>query len=325
MRRRFGAWMHRPRHVLIIVTVVAGLLLLLIARVDVQGRVGIAYWQHQAQPCGTVYYDDLDWSISAGDSQAATTCFVQAYRQCHAASLVESVGTIVRSEYTYLIEPQLLALGGHACSIQVNHGYGVAPASTPVWVACADVAQRWYGLHFSGCGTYGDRFVGMAPPSQSPPSQSPPSQSPPGVACGDIQVPPQVVQPSVVDDSARAVVTCLLRARQTCQPAWARATVTDVSEHVDRQLLLVEPSHQTCVVLELEWLGSWHGSQIIPLHHASYFPPSICTNLVLTENGLYVDSCERRGGLGPIVLPICEGQLPIPPDTLCAPIPPAKN
>jgi hypothetical protein len=235
---------------------VAGLLLLLIARVDVQGRVGIAYWQHQAQPCGTVYYDALDWSISAADSQAATTCFVQAYRRCRAASLVESVGTIFRSEYTYLIEPQLLALGGHACSIQLNYGYGVASASPPGWVACADVAQRWYGLHFFGCGTYGDRFVGAAPPSQSPS----------GVACGDIRV----VQPSIVDASARDVVTCLLRARQTCQSAWAQATVTDVSEHVDRQLLLVEPSHQTCVVLELEWHGSWHGSQFLPLRHGSY-------------------------------------------------------
>jgi hypothetical protein len=317
MRRRFGAWMHRPRRVLaavIVVTVVA-VLLLLIARADVVQGIGITYWQHQAQPCGKVYYDAGDWSLGASDSQAATTCFLQAYTQCHAASLIESVGQVAPSEYTYLIEPALLALGGHTCSIQVSHGYGVAPASPPVWVACADVAQRWYGLHFFACGTYGDRFVGMAPPSQSPP----------GVACGDIQVPLRVVQPSVVDASARAVVTCFVRARQTCQPAWAQATVTDVAEHVDRQLLLVEPSHQTCVVLELEWLGSQYGSQIIPLHHGSYFPPSICTKLVLTENGLYVDSCERRGGLGPIVLPICEGHLPIAMNAPCTPVPPAKN
>lgn len=220
MRRRFGAWMHRPRRVLAVVTVVAGLLLLLIARADVVQGIGITYWQHQAQPCGTVYYDALDWSISAADSQAATTCFVQAYRQCHAASLVESVGTIFRSEYTYLIEPQLLALGGHACSIQLNYGYGVAPASPPGWVACADVAQRWYGLHFFGCGTYGDRFVGAAPPSQSPS----------GVACGDIRV----VQPSIVDASARAVVTCFVRVRQTCQPAWAQVTVRTSVDNEDR-------------------------------------------------------------------------------------------
>ncbi len=317
MRRRFGAWMHRSRRVLTVVTVVtvvAGLLLLLIARVDVQGRVGIAYWQHQAQPCGTVY-DGGDWSASAGVTQAAPTCFLQAYTQCHAATLVEPVGEIPpQSEYTYLIEPALLALGGHACSIQLNYDFGVALASTPGWVACADVAQRWYGLHFFGCGTYGDRFVGMAPLSQSPP----------GVACGDIHVPLGLIQPRVMDASARTVVTCFMRARQTCQPAWAQVTVRTSVNNEDWQLLLVEPSHQTCVVLELEWHGSWHGSQFLPLRHGSYFPPTICTKLVLTEYGLYVDSCALRAG-EQIVLPICEGQLPIPPNTLCAPIPPAKN
>jgi hypothetical protein len=305
--------MHRSRRVLAVVIAVAGLLLLLIARADVVQGIGITYWQHQAQPCGKVYYDAGDWSLGASDSQAATTCFLRAYTQCHAASLIESVGEVAPSEYTYLIEPALLALGGHTCSIKVSHGYGVAPASPPVWVACADVAQRWYGLHFFGCGTYGDRFVGMAPLSQSPP----------GAACGDIQVPFGLRHPRVVDASARTVVTCFMRARQTCQPAWAQVTVRTSVDNEDRQLLLVEPSHQTCVVLELEWSGSWHGSQFLPLRHGSYAPPTICTKLVLTEYGLYVESCARAGE--PIVLPICEGQLPIPPDTLCAPIPPAKN
>jgi hypothetical protein len=314
MLRRFGAWMHHSRRVLTAVTVVAGLSLLLIAGADVVQGIGITYWQHQAQPCGTVYYDTEDWSLGAGDTQAAATCFLQAYTQCHAATLVESVGTIFRSEDTYLIEPALLAVGGHACSIQLNYTTEIAPASTPGWVACADVAQRWYGLHFFGCGTYGDRFVGMAPPSESPP----------GVVCGDLQVPFGLIQPRVVDASARTIVTCFVRARQTCQPAWAQVTLRTSVDNEDRQLLLVEPSHQTCVVLELEWRGAWHRSQFIPIRRGSYAPPTICTKLVLTETGLYVDSCAR-GGVGQILLPICEGQLPIPPDTLCAPIPPAKN
>jgi hypothetical protein len=310
MRRRFGAWIHRSRRVLSVVTVVAGLLILLIAHAEFPG-IWITYWQNQAQPCGTVYYDTEDWSLGAGDTQAATTCFLQAYTQCHAATLVEAAGALfIRSWDTYLIEPALLAVGGHACAIQMNHTFGVAPASTPGWVACADVAQRWYGLHFFGCGADGDRFVGMAPPSQSPS----------GVACGDIRV----VQPSIVDASARDVVTCFLRARQTCQSAWAQATVTDVSEHVDRQLLLVEPSHQTCVVLELEWHAAWHGAQLIAIRHGSYFPPSICTNLVVTQNGLYFDSCDRRGG-EQIVLPICGWQPPIAVNAPCTPVPPAKN
>ncbi len=313
MRRRFGAWMHRSRRVLAVITVVAGLLLLLIALTDVVQGIGITYWQHRAQSCGTIY-DGGDWSVGPGDTQAAATCFLRAYRQCHAATLVEPVGEIPpRWEYIYLIEPALLAVGGHACSIQLNSTVEVAPASTPGWVACAEVAQRWYGLHFFGCGTYGDRFVGMAPLSQSPP----------GVACGDIQVPFGLRHPRVVDASARTVVTCFMRARQTCQPAWAQVTVRTSVDNEDRQLLLVEPSHQTCVVLELEWSGSWHGSQFLPLRHGSYAPPTICTKLVLTEYGLYVESCARAGE--PIVLPICEGQLPIPSDTLCAPIPPAKN
>src|SRR5260221_216004 len=216
MRRRFGAWMHRSRRVLTVVTVlavVAGLLLLLIAHAEFPG-IWITYWQNQAQPCGTVgYYGAM--GASADDPQAETTCFLQAYTQCHAASLFVSLGDVnPPSTYTYLIVPPLLAAGGHTCSIQMNQaiwGSYSALAATPVWVACAEVAQRWYGLHFSGCGTYGDRFVGVAPLSQPPP----------GVACGDIHVQPQDwrIHPTLVDESARDVVTCFLHARQTCQPA----------------------------------------------------------------------------------------------------------
>ena len=57
MRRRFGTWRHRSRRVLTmvtVVTVVAGLLLLLIARADVVQGTRISYWQQQAQPYGTV-------------------------------------------------------------------------------------------------------------------------------------------------------------------------------------------------------------------------------------------------------------------------------
>src|SRR5258708_32149436 len=107
MRRRFGAWMHRSRRVLTVATVVAALLLLLIARVDVQGRVGIAYWQHQAQPCGTVY-DGGDWSASAGVTQAAPTRSLQPYTKRHPATLVEPVGVIPpQQEYTFVNEPAL--------------------------------------------------------------------------------------------------------------------------------------------------------------------------------------------------------------------------
>jgi hypothetical protein len=309
MRRRFGAWIHRSRRVIAVVTVVAGLLVLLIAHAEFPG-IWITYWQNQAQQCGTVGYFGARGG-SDGDPQAATTCFMQAYTQRHAATLVEPFGDVnTRSWDTYLIEPPLLAAGGHTCSIQMNHVIwrrNVSPASTPVWVACADVAQRWYGLHFYGCGTYGDRFVGMAPLSQSPP----------GLACGDIHVQPQDrrIHPTLVDESARDVVTCFLHAQQTCQPAWAAATVTYPVENEDRQLLLVEPVHQTCVVLEL----GWSLSQMM----AQYNPPSICTNLVLTEHGLYVDSCEG-GGEGQIVLPICGGQPPMALNAPCAPVPQGK-
>jgi hypothetical protein len=308
MRRRFGAWMHRSRRVLAVVTVVAGLLLLLIAHADVQG-IWITYWQNQAQPCST-FQAPGEGQDSAGDPQAATTCFMQAFKQCHAASLVESSPPLwPLSTNTYLIVPALFAVGGRSCSVQMSQaiwGSYSAPASKPVWVVCADVVQRWYGLHFYGCGTYGDRIVGMAPLSQSPP----------GVACGDIHVQLQDprIHPTVVDASARDVVTCFLHARQTCQPAWAQASVTSGGPIADRQLLLVEPSHQTCVVLELEWRWSESGW--------SYVPPSVCTNLVLTEHGLYVDSCAR--GVEQIVLPICGGQPPMALNRPCTPVPQGK-
>jgi hypothetical protein len=307
MRRRFGAWMHRSRRVLAVVTVVAGLLILLIAHAEFPG-IWITYWQNQAQPCGMVQASG-DGSVSADDPQAATTCFMQAYTQCHAATLVEPFGDMnTRSWDTYLIEPPLLAAGGHTCSIQMNHAIwrrNVAPASTPVWVACADVAQRWYGLHFCGCGTYGDRIVGVAPLSQPPP----------GLACGDIHVLLRRVQPTLVDESARTVVTCFLHARQTCQPAWAQVTVRTSVENEDRQLLLVEPSHQTCVVLELGWRWA--------VDSGFYVPPSICSDLVLTEHGLYVNACDGRGE-GQIVLPICGGQPPMALNAPCTPVPQGK-
>jgi hypothetical protein len=309
MRRRFGAWMHRSRRVLAVVTVVAGLLILLIAHAEFPG-IWTTYWQNQAQPCGTVGYVGARGG-NDGDPQAATTCFIQAYTQCHAASLFESIRSLnPPSTYTYLIVPPLLAAGSHSCSIQMNQaiwGSYSALAARPVWVACADVVQRWYGLHFFGCGTYGDRYVGVAPLSQLPP----------GVACGDIHVQPQLrrIPQTLVDKSARDVVTCFLHAQQTCQPAWAAATVTYPVENEDRQLLLVEPSHQTCVVLEL----GWSLSQMM----AQYNPPSICTNLVLTEHGLYVDSCDGRGG-GQIVLPICGGQPPMVLNAPCTPVPQGK-
>jgi len=298
MLRRFGAWIHRSRRVLAVVTVVAGLLLLLIAHAEFPG-IWITYWQNQAQPCSMVQASG-DGSVSADDPQAATTCFMQAYKQCHAASLVESSPPLwPLSTNTYLIVPALFAVGGHSCSIQMSQaiwGSYSAPASKPVWVVCADVVQRWYGLHFFGCGTYGDRFVGVAPLSQSPPQD-------------------RRIHPTVVDDSARTVVTCFLHAQQTCQPAWAAATVTYPVENEDRQLLLVEPSRQTCVVLELEW----HLSQMT----VNYNPPSICRDLVLTEHGLYVDSCDGRGE-GQIVLPICGGQPPMALNRPCAPVPQGK-
>ncbi len=122
MRRRFGAWMYRSRRVLTVVTVVAGLLILLIAHAEFPG-IWITYWQNQAQPCGTVGYSGARGG-SDGDPQAATTCFLQAYTQCHAATLFESLGDVnTRSWDTYLIEPPLLAAGGHSHRATAARGW----------------------------------------------------------------------------------------------------------------------------------------------------------------------------------------------------------
>lgn len=315
MLRRFGAWMRRHWHVLAAVVMVAGLLILLIARGDFQG-IGIAYWQSHAQQCGTLQV--VEGNVSSGNPQSAATCFMQAYSHCRAAELVESSASLdTPPTYTYLVEPQLLANGGHACSIQANEAIGgsdVALASNHVWVSCADVAQRWYGLRFYSCGTYGDLFVSVAPLSQAPP----------GMACGDIHVQVRQLNPTLVDNAARDVVTCFLQAQQTCQPAWAATTVTyPVAQDStvqpgltqQTQMLLVEPYHTTCAVLELEWRTYDTG----PL----YIPPSVCTDLVLNQHGLYVDNCER--GVVQIVLPICGGQPPEALNTPCAPVPQARN
>jgi hypothetical protein len=122
----------------------------------------MAFWQSQAHACGTLYV--VNGSVSSGDPQAATTCFMQAYAHCHAATLVESVFDLdVPPTYTYLIEPQLFAGGAHACSIQVNVAIGGSLSglrSNNDWVACADVEQRSDGLHIFGCGPYSDYVVG---------------------------------------------------------------------------------------------------------------------------------------------------------------------
>jgi hypothetical protein len=78
----------------------------------------MAFWQSQAQACGTLYV--VNGRVRSGDPQAATTCFMQAYAHCHAATLVESFNVENTDRNTFAIEPVLLVDGAHPCSIQVN-------------------------------------------------------------------------------------------------------------------------------------------------------------------------------------------------------------
>jgi hypothetical protein len=157
MLRRFGAWIYRYRGGLPAAILVAGVLALVLNADGGFRGVEMAFWKSQAQACGTLVV--VSMRGSSGDRQAATTCFMQAYAHCHAATLVESFSGVDTSDaYTFAIEPVLFAGGTHACSIQINDtrggvfGYG---RSNNDWVTCAGVDQRPDGLLFSDCGKYG--------------------------------------------------------------------------------------------------------------------------------------------------------------------------
>ncbi len=161
MLRRFGTWMYRYRRGLAMAILVAELLtLLLMMHGGVRG-IEMAYWQSQAQACGTLVV--VSMRGSSGDPQAATTCFMRAYAHCHAATLIEYFSGLDTSDMdTFVIEPVLFAGGAHPCSIQFNSAFGVGLAhrlSNNDWVTCAGVDQRPDVLLFSGCGQYGNILV----------------------------------------------------------------------------------------------------------------------------------------------------------------------
>jgi len=164
MLRRFGAWMYRYAVAIELAILVAGVLALVLNADGGFRGIEMAYWKSQAQACGLLseYADGLRRG-SYGDPQAATTCFMQAYAHCHAATLVESfTGTDTRETYTFAIEPVLIVGGGHPCSIQLNLTLGVIFAnrrSHNDWVTCAGVDQRPDGLLVSGCGQFGTILV----------------------------------------------------------------------------------------------------------------------------------------------------------------------
>jgi len=176
MLKRFGTWMYRYRRGLAMAVLVAGLFVLLLLANGGGQWIEMAFWQSQAQACGSlsVY---VDGRVSSGDPQAATTCFMRAYAHCRVATLVASFsyasGVVhTSSTYTFLIEPQLFAGGDHPCSIQLNappNSVMIRPQTHNDWVACADVAQRSNGLRFSGCYMYGDICVSSGATLSQPP------------------------------------------------------------------------------------------------------------------------------------------------------------
>jgi hypothetical protein len=122
--------------------------------------IEMVFWQSQAQACGTLYV--VHGSVRSGDPQAATACFMQAYAQCHAATLVESFSEDNTTRDTFVIEPVLFVGGAHPCSIQGNWTPVGISAKRPDpydWTECAGVDQRSDGLHISGCGQGSDFVV----------------------------------------------------------------------------------------------------------------------------------------------------------------------
>jgi hypothetical protein len=307
----------------------AGLVVLVL--VIVFGRMLLAtpdtgYWLSHAQDCGAfgVYAGE----VQSGYPQAAMICFMQAYAKCRAATLSEAfLGSVdVPTTFTYLVEPSS-SKNGPPCSIQMNDfegGVNYNRPSNQVWIPCTDVAQRWYGLHFYGCGRFGDLVVSVLPLGQGPP----------GLACGDIherytliQGRPYAVPPLLIDNTARTVASCFLQAQQTCQPAWAASTrtypdqtqpaVDPTLQDQDRLMLLVEPHRGTCSMLELEW----HTQTSTPT--SLFLPPTVCRSLVLQDDGLYVSHCDRGGPTGRLILPVCGGQPPMTLNVHCESVPPA--
>src|SRR5258706_10707426 len=163
MLRRFGTWMYRYRRGFAMAILFAGLLTLLLMTHGGFRGIEMVLWQSQAQACGTLYV--VDGHVSSGDPHAATTCFMQAYTHCRAATLVESFNVENTDRNTFVIEPVLLVGGAHPCSIQGNWTPVGISAKRPDpydWTECAGVDQRSDGLHIFGCGPYSDFVVGSA-------------------------------------------------------------------------------------------------------------------------------------------------------------------
>src|SRR5260221_7743318 len=118
MLKRFGTWMYLYRRGVAKAILVAGLLTLLLMTHGGFRGIEMVFWQSQAQACGTLYV--VDGRVSSGDPQAATTCFMRAYTQCHAATLVESFNVDNSDTVTFVVEPVLIVGGAHPCSIQMN-------------------------------------------------------------------------------------------------------------------------------------------------------------------------------------------------------------
>src|SRR5258706_13818941 len=131
-------------------TVAAGLLALPLKLYGGLRGVEMAFWQSKAKACGTLYV--VHGSVRSGYPQAATTCFMQAYAHCHAATLVESFSEDNTARDTFVIEPVLFVGGAHPCSIQGNWTPVGISAKRPDpydWTECAGVDQRSDGLHIS--------------------------------------------------------------------------------------------------------------------------------------------------------------------------------
>ncbi len=115
----------------------------------------------QAQKCGTVQTKPSGDPLNLTSAQQTTSCFWQAFRQCHPATLVYTAnGVDTVTTHTFNIQNN-----GGQCSVVdvVKHQVVPAPPTAAKTYTCSGLTQQSDGLHFASCGTFGNIIV----PSQA--------------------------------------------------------------------------------------------------------------------------------------------------------------
>ena len=111
----------------------------------------------QAQKCGTVQTKPSGDLLNPTSAQQTTSCFWQAFRQCHPATMIYIVtGVDTVTTHTFNIQKN-----GEQCSVVdmvKNQIVPTQPMAAKTYT-CSGLTQQSDGLHFASCGNDGNIIV----------------------------------------------------------------------------------------------------------------------------------------------------------------------